>query len=68
MKQKKLDKAKVMADPTKQLLASFISSMADLTQPKACLSRLRDKVQLDAYQKAIGGALKELPGILLMVW
>ena len=62
MKAKQLDKAKVLADPTRSLLASFIEGMTDLAQPKACLPLLSDHVQLDAFQKAIKGALQELPG------
>ena len=62
MRTKQLDKAKVLADPTKGLLASFIEGMTDLAQPKACLPLLSDGVQLDAFHRAIKGALQELPG------
>lgn len=62
MKQKKLDKDKVMADPTARTLAEYVHALADLAQPKACIPLLHDHTRLSAFQTAIGGALHELPG------
>ena len=62
MRTKQLDKAKVLAEPTTRLLASFIEGLTDVAQPKACLPLLGDVVQLEAFQKAVHGALQELPG------
>lgn len=62
MKQKKLDKAKVMADPTARMLTEYVHALADLAQPKACIPLLHDHARLDAFQTAIKGALHELPG------
>lgn len=64
MKAKQLSKAKVLLDPLKRTLATFIHGLTDLAQPKASLSLLGDAVQLDAFQLAIKGALQELPGKL----
>ncbi len=62
MKQKKLDKARVLADPIAGMLADYVHALADLAHPKACIPLLHDPPRLDAFQKAIAGALKELPG------
>ena len=62
MKQKKLDRAKLMADPTIKMLAGYINALADLAQPKASIPLLLDQNRLNAYQIAIDAALHELPG------
>ena len=63
MKQKRLDKAKVLADPTARMLAEYVHALADLAQPKGCIPLLQDQSRLDAFQTAIEGALHELPGM-----
>ena len=63
MKQKRLDKAKVLADPTARMLAEYVHALADLAQPKGCIPVLQDQSRLDAFQAAIEGALHELPGM-----
>ena len=63
MKQKRLDKAKVLADPTARMLAEYVRALADLAQPKGCISLLHDQSRLDAFQAAIEGAVHELPGL-----
>jgi len=63
MKQKRLDKAKVLADPTARMLAEYVHALADLAQPKGCIFFLHDQSRLDAFQAAIEGALHELPGM-----
>ena len=62
MKQKKLDQAKVMADPTARMMAEYVHALADLAHPKACIPLLHDHARLDAFRTAIKGALHELPG------
>ncbi|DBA90775.1 TPA: hypothetical protein ACH3X1_003982 [Trebouxia sp. C0004] len=62
MKQKRLDKAKVLADPTARMLAEYVHALADLAQPKGCIPLLQDQSRLDAFQTAIESALRELPG------
>jgi len=63
MKQKRLDKAKVLADPTARMLAEYVHALADLAQPKGCIPLLQDQSRLYAFQTAIEGALHELPGM-----
>ncbi|KAL0046712.1 hypothetical protein WJX82_008116 [Trebouxia sp. C0006] len=62
MKQKRLDKEKVLADPTARMLAEYVHALADLAQPKGCTPLLQDQSRLDAFQTAIESALHELPG------
>lgn len=64
-KQKQLNRATVMADPTTRVLASYINALADLAQPKASIPLLHDEARLNAYQAALAGALHELPGDML---
>ena len=64
MKQKKLDQAKALGDPSTRMLADYMNALADLVQPKASIPLLYDRARLDAYQMAIGAALHELPGML----
>lgn len=68
MKQKQLNKARVMADPTANLLAGYVGALSDLAQPKGCIPLLHDETRLDAFQAAISSALDELPGTALAVF
>lgn len=65
MKQKRLDKAKVLADPTARMLTEYVHALADLAQPKGCIPLLQDQSRLVAFQTAIESALHELPGVQL---
>ena len=67
MKQKKLDMARVLADPTARMLADYVQALADLAQPKACIPLLHDHSRLDAYHMAIDAALHELPGVSYVI-
>ena len=65
MKQKRLDKAKVLADPTARMLTEYVHALADLAQPKGCIPLLQDQSRLVAFQTAIESALHDLPGMQL---
>jgi len=57
-----LDLATIFKDPKKGALLGYVSSLADLSYPKAALKNLTDLPRLEAYGNALEKALQKRPG------
>jgi len=57
-----LDVVTIYRDPKKAALLGYVSSLADLSYPKAALKILTDLPRLEAYENALEKALQKRPG------
>jgi predicted RNA methylase len=62
MRSTPLDSAAVFKDPKKAALLGYVSSLADLSYPKAALRNLMDIPRIEAYEAALEKQLKKKPG------
>ena len=62
MRLRQVNKAKMMRDPRKRMLADYVNALADLAHPKSVLPILHDEARVRSYEHAIQDALRRHEG------
>ncbi len=68
MRLRPLQKAMVLKDPRKRMLADYLNALADLAHPKAALPILHDEARVLSYEHAIQEAVRRHEGNICLLF